>query len=63
MISRPSIAIFVYSGDTRPTMFTTAASAAEERHLDAWLAENPDLDALVKVAWHLANADETGHSA
>ena len=59
-MSRPSVAIFIYSGDVSPTMFTTAASPAERRQLDAWLTANPDLDALVSVAWRLAEAAGTG---
>ena len=58
MATKPSIAIFVHAGDTGPTVFSTACSRQEQRQLDSWLLENPDLDRLVQLAWALADLSE-----
>jgi len=59
MADKPSIAIFVHTGDPEPTIFSTAASRKERRALAAWLSEHPELEDLVERAWELAeNGDE-----
>lgn len=49
-----AVHIAVYEGDPAPTMFSTALKPSEQRALEAWLAENPDLQALVRTASELA---------
>ena len=57
MAQRPSIHISIFAGSPTPAVFSTALSPAEQRALDAWLAENPDLAQLVDEAWKLADAE------
>jgi hypothetical protein len=56
----PAVHIAVYAGETTPAVFSTALRPSERRALEAWLAENPELDKLVRTAWRLAeNEDNT----
>jgi hypothetical protein len=59
----PSIFIAVYAGERAPAVRSTAGTVRERRQLEAWLAENPALDELVRVAVELAErADEEDES-
>jgi hypothetical protein len=57
--SKPSIAIYVREGSAAPVVFSTATSGREQRALDAWLTENPELAALVERAIELAERGDS----
>lgn len=58
MASKPSVAIYTREGSLTPVVFSTATYSREQRALDAWLAENPDLAALVERASELADRSD-----
>jgi hypothetical protein len=57
MTSQPAVHIAIRVGEPCPSVFSTALNPAESRRLAAWLSEHPDLDALWRKAWALADAE------
>jgi hypothetical protein len=49
--------IYLYEGQRAPVVFDTALVERERQSLKRWLAENPDLHALVQQASALANRE------
>ena len=49
--------IYLYEGERAPVVFDTALVERERQSLAGWLAENPDLDALVQQAVALAERE------
>jgi hypothetical protein len=49
--------IYLYEGERAPVVFDTALVERERASLACWLAENPDLDALVQQAVALAERE------
>jgi hypothetical protein len=54
---KPSIEISVYLDELLPVVFSTALKPSEQRTLDAWLDENPELKDLVRFAVKLADRE------
>jgi hypothetical protein len=52
--------IYLYEGERAPVVFDTAVVERERQNLAHWLAENPDLDALVQQASALAKREAEG---
>ena len=57
MPPKPSIEISVYLDERSPVVFSTALKPSEQRALDAWLDENPELKGLVRCAVKLADRE------